>query len=316
MDYRFSRINDSSYNDLMHIWESAFGEKADLNFIKQKHNTEYTNKKHIGFIAYSESGEPAAYYGVFAQKLIINNQVFFAAQSGDTMTHKNHTGKGLFTSLAKMTYDLAKEQGVLLVFGFPNANSLPGFVKKLNWTQLPSMDDFVFKIKTLPLAGIARKYKSLNGLYQLWLSLVLVFYKKGKIFQNKSLKENVIVSERSEGYVNYKKYNPNFFLNIDNVNCWLSVDGGLIVGDIEETTTINKYQLFNKLKTFAVLTGCSKLYFSLSKDNPWFDFLKNYTNPIEGIYTGYVVLNEDELNKFTSTRPLQFSFLRADYDTF
>ncbi|MDE2606451.1 MAG: GNAT family N-acetyltransferase [Burkholderiales bacterium] len=56
-----------------------------------------------------------------------------ALLSLNTATHPEHQGRGLFTKLAERTYDTAAEQGLDLVFGVANANSTPGFTRKLGF---------------------------------------------------------------------------------------------------------------------------------------------------------------------------------------
>jgi GNAT superfamily N-acetyltransferase len=51
----------------------------------------------------------------------------------NTATHPDYQGKGLFTKLASMTYEAAAQQGFDGVYGVANANSTPGFVRKLGF---------------------------------------------------------------------------------------------------------------------------------------------------------------------------------------
>lgn len=52
----------------------------------------------------------------------------------------NHRGKGLFTKLAKRTYDLAQEEGYDFVIGVANQNSTHGFLKKLDFELIGPLD--------------------------------------------------------------------------------------------------------------------------------------------------------------------------------
>ncbi|HYW76097.1 MAG TPA: GNAT family N-acetyltransferase, partial [Gammaproteobacteria bacterium] len=47
--------------------------------------------------------------------------------------HPDYRGKGLFTRLAERTYEAAAERGFHSVYGVANANSTPGFVRKLGF---------------------------------------------------------------------------------------------------------------------------------------------------------------------------------------
>src|SRR6185295_4439504 len=96
---------------------------------------------------------PAAFYGVFPVLVLISGKEVLAAQSGDTMTHRDHQKKGLFIKLAQRTFETCREKGIELVFGLPNSNSYHGFTKKLNWQHKDDIGRFDLKlsIKTFPL---------------------------------------------------------------------------------------------------------------------------------------------------------------------
>src|SRR5207244_789927 len=82
-----------------------------------------------------------------------------AAVSGDTMTHSEHRGKGLFVELAKRTFQLAKESRIRFAYGFPNQNSLKGSVHagwKYSGDQLKN---FTVRVNTIPFARLSRKLK-------------------------------------------------------------------------------------------------------------------------------------------------------------
>jgi len=61
--------------------------------------------------------------------------------------------------LAKLTYKLAEERKIQLVFGFPNKNSLPGFQNKLDWKFYGSMQNFTISNSVLPLCEFSSKFK-------------------------------------------------------------------------------------------------------------------------------------------------------------
>jgi hypothetical protein len=61
----------------------------------------------------------------------------------NTATHPQFQGKGLFTKLAAMTYEAAAAQGFAAVYGVANANSTPGFVRKLGFQLVRPLDALV-----------------------------------------------------------------------------------------------------------------------------------------------------------------------------
>jgi len=197
--YRFERIDQSHYADMCFISRSAFNIDPGISFYRNKNRTEKFGETNLGFIAYSEKGEPAAFYGVYAHLVEYNGKVYKAVQSGDTMTHKNHVGKGLFTKLARMTYELAKKNGAEFVFGSPNYNSFPGFVKKLDWVCPEKFRDYRIRTITLPFAKVAKKVRLFNFLYRPYLNLVMHY-----LIVRKAISEILLVKLVLQGSIAMK----------------------------------------------------------------------------------------------------------------
>jgi len=59
--------------------------------------------------------------------------------SMNTATHPDFQGKGLFTRLAQATYDQGRAAGYDFVIGVANANSTPGFLRKLEFQHVASL---------------------------------------------------------------------------------------------------------------------------------------------------------------------------------
>ncbi|ELX10628.1 acetyltransferase GNAT family [Janthinobacterium sp. HH01] len=51
----------------------------------------------------------------------------------NTATHPSYQGQGLFTKLAQQTFDAGRDAGYDGVYGVANANSTPGFIRKLGF---------------------------------------------------------------------------------------------------------------------------------------------------------------------------------------
>lgn len=92
----------------------------------------------IGFDAWCD-GRLAAHYVCVPTKVTINGCDVKALLSLNTATHPQFQGKGLFTQLAERTYDLATREGFDAVYGIANANSTPGFVRKLSFQLVESL---------------------------------------------------------------------------------------------------------------------------------------------------------------------------------
>lgn len=72
-------------------------------------------------------------YALWPMKLRLGPEVILGAQSLDTMTHPSYRGQGMFTRLAKEAMQSAADHDVEVLVGFPNTQSYPGFIRKLDW---------------------------------------------------------------------------------------------------------------------------------------------------------------------------------------
>jgi len=89
----------------------------------------------VGFNAFFNEKLVAHYV---AQPFVarINGEVQKGLLSLNTATHPEHQGKKLFTTLAEKTYEYAFSQGYAFVIGVANANSTPGFLRKLGFQHV------------------------------------------------------------------------------------------------------------------------------------------------------------------------------------
>lgn len=86
----------------------------------------------VGFDAWDGERLAAHYVCVPARAWVEGNEVLVLL-SLNTATHPDYQGKGLFTKLAAMTYEAGAQAGFDGVYGVANANSTPGFVRKLGF---------------------------------------------------------------------------------------------------------------------------------------------------------------------------------------
>ncbi len=93
----------------------------------------------IGYNAWSGAAL-AGHYVVIPIRARIHGQVVPAALSLNTAVHPAHQGKGLFTELARRSYEMARTRGAHHVIGVANANSTPGFLRKLEFHDLGPLD--------------------------------------------------------------------------------------------------------------------------------------------------------------------------------
>ena len=155
--YQFRRLHEGDLEGLADLYARCFPEPMPLTTLRNKFATPM-RQKFVAYVATTEAGSIVASYGVYPVAMRIAGREVVGAQSGDTMTHPEHTKRGLFVRLAKLTYELAAEEGVALVFGFPNENSYPGFVKRLGW----SFQDYMISLRFEPRSSGGPRNRTLQ----------------------------------------------------------------------------------------------------------------------------------------------------------
>ncbi len=93
----------------------------------------------VGFDAW-EGEQLAAHYVCVPAVISYGGKPSRMLLSLNTATHPSFQGKGLFTKLAQATYDAAAELGFDAVHGVANANSTPGFIRKLGFTLVQPLE--------------------------------------------------------------------------------------------------------------------------------------------------------------------------------
>jgi GNAT superfamily N-acetyltransferase len=308
-EYSFERLSKDNLKDLIFLYKTAFNEITDISFLEKKYNTSFFGLSYVGFIAYHQASKtPAAYYGVFPIKLQKDGKELLAAQSGDTMTHPDHRGKGLFVSLANETYKLAKELGVHFIFGFPNENSYPGFVKKLNWKHYSNVNHYKFKGSSIPMDKIAKKIPALRAIHKAFFpqpNTTKLHFANSLGYQFQSM-GNI---KHDLSFFKYKCYAPSFIVEIAGIKCWLKVDGRVWVGDIEFCNESEFEKVIDGLIAFTKRKFCSTLMFSVMKNSVYDQRLKKRATSGASIAVGCLDLS----GQYT---PENFVYQAGDFDTF
>jgi GNAT superfamily N-acetyltransferase len=87
------------------------------------------------------SGETlAAHYVTCPAQVRLSGRPARALLSLNTATHPDFQGRGLFVRLAEATYERAAAAGFDCVFGVANANSTPGFLRRLGFQLVEPLD--------------------------------------------------------------------------------------------------------------------------------------------------------------------------------
>jgi len=160
-NFDFKPVAYDNLSELSEMFELCFNSAPPENYFQWKFLQNPAGKAR-GFVAYHE-GNVAGFYGVIPEHFMVGGEKTVVYQSMDTMTHPNYQRQGLFSNLARRTYEylIDREQDVFIT-GFPGATSHPGFVKKLEWKDIVLID-YVFLNRTaFNVKSLFRKTSNLS----------------------------------------------------------------------------------------------------------------------------------------------------------
>ncbi len=149
------------------IWGDLEKEKLSLEFWRWQFIENPAGK---GFIQVADDhGIIAGHQPVVPTDFLINGQSLKFAMSVDTMTHPDYQKQGIFSTLSKAAYEEAAKSGIEIVWGFPNENSRPGFIKNLAWSDITVLPVYA---KILMTKNLLKRYFR-SALLSRWLAIFL-----------------------------------------------------------------------------------------------------------------------------------------------
>src|SRR6266496_1337813 len=308
-EYNLVRLDENKLKDLETLYKAVYGHKPAKNYLLKKYNTAYTGAQYIGHIAVDSKNIPVAYFGVIPCFIQYNEKIILAAQAADAMTLSQYRYKGFFVELARKTFDLGKEAGIQLVFGFPNQNSYHGLVHKLGWKMTEYMERFSIPVNSFSLESFSQHFGLTRGLYKKYIQWIL-----NKYFLPEQGLSNSVIAEgfggvyRDDRYLKYKTYSETKVIKIGNAKVWIKIQNGFVIGDIEMTG--NDFEaLISGIKKIAKRVGTANIFFQVSPGTRLHTLFTEKYKPAPSFPIIFLDLGADiPLNK------LKFSF--ADIDIF
>lgn len=168
----------------------------------------------VVFVAENES-QLVSQYVVLPKKLVLENKIISGTLSLNTITHPGYRGRGYFTQLAEMTYSECETNGVDFTIGFPNANSVNGFLSKLKFVEIGRLPLLIKLIN--PLNSVVSFISKGSSRYGKEIELLPVSENKGvskfdlatdagkyNTFWEKFKERHPIVSDRSTEFLKWR----------------------------------------------------------------------------------------------------------------
>lgn len=137
MEYEIRELNlgqPETNQQVSNLLRLTFSESITSEKLKLNTSTSKGKSLYIGAF---KDNELAGFNAFIQHDLYLNNVLIEAYQSCWSATHPQHRGKGIFYSIINEAKVLLKKREAGFIFGFPNANSHPIFIKKLGFKEVP-----------------------------------------------------------------------------------------------------------------------------------------------------------------------------------
>jgi GNAT superfamily N-acetyltransferase len=140
-DIRLLETSPEALQEVLDLFiRGGSGMSNSIEFLDWQYNQNPRGRA-VGFNAYYE-GSLAAHYAAIPVVAHLYGQNVPGILSINTRTDAAHQGQGLFTKLARATYDHARSVGYAFVVGVANDNSVHGFTKKLGFQHVGMMQTY------------------------------------------------------------------------------------------------------------------------------------------------------------------------------
>ena len=143
-----ANLNDEKTESaLRHLIKAAFKSPALLPSNYLIGNIE-SNASEPSFFLVAKDGEQiVGCNGFLANDFFLNGNRYVGYQSCWSATHPDYRGKGVFRGIINEAKRILKNSGAGFIYGIPNDDSLPVFIKKLGFVEIPAV---VVRIPNIP----------------------------------------------------------------------------------------------------------------------------------------------------------------------
>jgi GNAT superfamily N-acetyltransferase len=148
----------AAYADYMSLFAECFpaANKYSLGYLDWLYRSNPDGQV-VGFDA-RDGDRLAAHYVCIPARAQVGGQEVSVLLSLNTATHPDYQGRGLFTELAERTYAAGAALGYDCVYGVANAQSTPGFIRKLKFQLVGPLQAMV------GIGSLGINFRNLDGL--------------------------------------------------------------------------------------------------------------------------------------------------------
>lgn len=176
---------------ILELFKNTFDRKLSQEFWNWRFENNPFGKPIIKNAIYNS--EIIAHYLLHPVELSYGKDRISSLFSMMTMTNPQFSGRGIMTELANQVYQLGKNLGYDLVFGFANNISRKMFTQNLGFNELNTMNEISCNISNLP---------KLNSQYK--CHEITTFDNSITELYNKCNMDNHIIIPRTKNYLNWR----------------------------------------------------------------------------------------------------------------
>ena len=189
--YKISRYSSIHNKKLKLLYTASYGRKRSLKYFRYRLNENPFGKAIAYVMKYN--GILVGFYAITPIKLNIDQKSTLGGYSFLSMTHPDHSKKGIFQKLAKKTFEEAKKQKYNFILGFANKTSFPIFTKKLNFKHIFPLNHLEIKIDPNPSFSLQMSKTNRHP---------------DKLWNNYDSKNELIFIEKNNNYIQWRFKNP------------------------------------------------------------------------------------------------------------
>lgn len=124
---------------IIEMTRECYGEENDIaneDYISYEYFNNINGNVLMRIALDEEKGVVAGQYSVIPMKMKVNKKSVNCLMSVNTLTKEEYRGQKIFTGLADLVFKDGADRGYEFVYGMPNQNSYPGFVKRLKFNNI------------------------------------------------------------------------------------------------------------------------------------------------------------------------------------
>ncbi|MBJ7427897.1 MAG: GNAT family N-acetyltransferase [Bacteroidia bacterium] len=287
-EYTIVRLDASNIKHLQALSKAVWGNEPEEDMLYLKYHHPESAHAFLGYFAFDAAGNAACFQGATRLSIAYKNEIQIVAQSTDSMTHPQHTGKGLFYYIASKTYQLCKDNGMIMVMGYANQNSLPIVTGKIGFKVADYLQGYSIAVGTLPLAKLSLKIPFFKRIYQHYQHLIFSTFKIPYQIPYSFSKEEYPVLLREDTLIAYKQARGVFSLQIEGTILWIKITRDLFIGDMKCPNEEEWLRVMKKLKQLCFWTGIRTIHFQSCKGTQEQAYFEKYYPSFESLPLCYL----------------------------